>query len=129
MFELRYLRTIQDSGHQTDILQYRVKDQHRESSTTTPLPYGWSEWLPILIVEEYQVIKNDSSLTPDTTRAIKEIEKKLLALKSTVKNLNENEILSLMDLTMAVNSMEATTKVLREKIDEFGLERFSNTED
>jgi len=34
------------------VLQYRTKDVHVESSTTTPLPPAWSEWTDVPYVVE-----------------------------------------------------------------------------
>jgi hypothetical protein len=35
-----------------DVLQERVRDQHRESSTTTPATKGWGEWKDVPIVRQ-----------------------------------------------------------------------------
>lgn len=55
MFELRILRKstrkhfLDDITHD-DVLQFRTKDRHVESSTTTPKPLAWSKWKDVPIV-------------------------------------------------------------------------------
>jgi len=53
MIELRYERRLSHNGRtaMADILQFRTKDRHVESSTTTPAPLAWAKWKDVPIVE------------------------------------------------------------------------------
>lgn len=56
MFELRFIEraSISPTKHTATVkvLQFRTKDKHRESSTTTPLPKAWSDWKDVPVVGE-----------------------------------------------------------------------------
>ena len=56
MIELRWKKCptidIYSVGKETAVLQYRTKTVHRESSTTTPVERGWTEWQDVPTVED-----------------------------------------------------------------------------
>ena len=57
MFELRFIEISprNDPSRTAKFLQFRTKDKHVESSTTTPEPLAWSDW------KEVPLVKNDES--------------------------------------------------------------------
>ena len=54
MIELRIVRRTSHDSREShiDVLQQRTKTRHRESSTTTALPLGWTDWTDVPIVKE-----------------------------------------------------------------------------
>jgi len=47
MIELRFKQKDDEK-----VLQFRTKTVHRDSSTTTPIEKGWTEWLDVPIIEK-----------------------------------------------------------------------------
>ena len=54
MFELQFVRRMSYNSREGTIkvLQFRTKDKHVESSTTTPAPRAWTDWKDVPIVGE-----------------------------------------------------------------------------
>jgi len=54
MFELRFEERISHNSREGTIkvLQFRTKSRHRDSSTTTPIESGWTEWVDVPVVKK-----------------------------------------------------------------------------
>jgi len=54
MFELRFVERLSHNSRErtVKVLQFRTKDRHVESSTTTPAPLAWTKWKDVPLVKE-----------------------------------------------------------------------------